>query len=75
MVDKMIGTKELSEMIGTPVETLRYWRFNNEGPASFKLGRRTVYSLADVEAWVAERRRNTSRGTLAGVVGIGDDTP
>lgn len=34
------GAKQVSEMIGVPVGTLRYWRHSDIGPASFTLGRR-----------------------------------
>jgi predicted DNA-binding transcriptional regulator AlpA len=34
------------------VATLRYWRHLGTGPRSFRLGRRVVYRLADVGAWI-----------------------
>jgi hypothetical protein len=35
--------------------TLRWWRAVGEGgPASFKLGIRVMYRLADVEKWLQE---------------------
>lgn len=37
-------------------ETLRYWRRIGEGPPSFKVGRRVVYKLEDVEAWLEGQR-------------------
>lgn len=35
---ELIGAKEVSDMTGVPVGTLRYWRHSNIGPASFTLG-------------------------------------
>lgn len=32
--------------------TLRYWRHRDEGPKSFKIGRRVMYRRVDVEAWI-----------------------
>jgi hypothetical protein len=47
---------EFAEMIRTPAETARYWRYTGYGPPSFKLGRRVVYKRSDVEKWLAGRR-------------------
>jgi hypothetical protein len=37
--------------------TLSRWRVQGSGPAYHKLGRRIVYSRADVIAWAESRRR------------------
>ncbi len=58
----ILGTQDLSALLGRPVETLRYWRWRGEGPRSYKLGRRVVYDLADVKAWIAEQKAATTRG-------------
>lgn len=49
---------QVSEMIGRPLATLRYWRHDGDrrGPRSFRLGGRVVYDEADVHAWVDEQR-------------------
>lgn len=50
---------EVSEMLGVPVETLRYWRHKGAGPRSFKLGPKHVrYMRDDLDAWIAEQRRS-----------------
>lgn len=49
---ELLTTREVAEMIRTPAETLRYWRSDNKGPRSIKLGRRVLYDRADVEAWL-----------------------
>lgn len=56
-MSKYLTTNEVSELLRTPVETLRWWRHVGRGPASFKVGRRTLYAVEDVEAFVAEARR------------------
>lgn len=54
-------TQELADLIRTPVETVRYWRHVGKGPASFKPGgRRVLYAVADVEAWINEARATGS---------------
>ena len=56
-------TVEVAEALRAPVETVRYWRHVGKGPKSFKLGRRVLYALEDVEAFIAEARNG---GTTAG---------
>lgn len=57
-----LTTDEVSERTGVPGATLRYFRYLGTGPRSYKLGRRIVYDLADVEAWVAAQKKATSAG-------------
>ena len=49
-------TAEVAELLRAPVETVRYWRHVGKGPTSFKLGRRVLYELADVEAFIAQAK-------------------
>lgn len=60
-----LSTPEVSEMTGISESTLRYWRQTGDGPRSWKLGRRAVYDLADVEEWLAAQKAATSRGGAA----------
>lgn len=48
----LLGAKEVSDITGVPMGTLRYWRHSNIGPASFTLGRRVVYRRAEVFRWI-----------------------
>lgn len=52
-----LTTQELAESLRTSAETVRYWRHIGKGPKSFKVGRRVLYALDDVEAFIAEARR------------------
>jgi predicted DNA-binding transcriptional regulator AlpA len=57
---KYLTTAEVAEMLRAPVETVRYWRYVGKGPKSFKLGgRRVLYSLADVEAFIEAARSDS----------------
>jgi DNA-binding transcriptional MerR regulator len=53
---RYLTTEEVGEALRTPVETLRYWRHIGKGPRSFKVGRRVLYDVEDVEAFIAEAR-------------------
>lgn len=53
---RYLTSVEVAELCRTSPETVRYWRHIGRGPASFKLGRKVLYDLADVEAWIAAAR-------------------
>lgn len=68
MSDRPITTAELSELLGIPGGTLRYWRsmVPPEGPRCYKLGRkRIVYDPADVAEWLNASKVTTARGGVA----------
>ena len=52
----LLTVAEAAEFLRTPVATLRYWRHLGIGPTGFRLGRRVVYSRADLISWLAQRR-------------------
>ena len=58
---KYLTTEEVAELLRAPVETVRWWRHVGKGPKSFKLGRRVLYALEDVDAFVAEARKAGDR--------------
>jgi excisionase family DNA binding protein len=47
---------EVADLLRVPAETVRYWRWQGTGPASFRVGRRTLYAREDVDAFIAKRR-------------------
>ncbi|WP_418063934.1 helix-turn-helix transcriptional regulator [Pimelobacter simplex] len=51
----LLRIEEVSERIGVPVDTLRYWRKTGAGPKAVRLGRRLAYRATDVDAWVDEQ--------------------
>jgi DNA-binding transcriptional MerR regulator len=55
-------TKDVSNELGIPVGTLRYYRSTGSGPMSFRLAGRVRYRRTDVMAWVEQQERNTRRG-------------
>jgi predicted DNA-binding transcriptional regulator AlpA len=51
-MEQIMRVPEVAELTGVSESTLRFWRSTGQGPKSAKLGRRIVYRLSDVEAWV-----------------------
>ncbi|WP_208637476.1 helix-turn-helix transcriptional regulator [Amycolatopsis echigonensis] len=47
-------TEELAARFRTADSTIRYWRMIGYGPRGVKVGRRVLYSLAEVEKFEAE---------------------
>ena len=56
---RYMTTAEVAETTRAPVETVRYWRHIGRGPKSFKVGRRVLYAVDDVEAWIEAARADT----------------
>ena len=48
--------EDLETKTGIPASTWRYWASVRQGPASFLIGRRRVWKLADVEKWLEQQR-------------------
>ena len=59
---KFLTTQEVAEALRTSPETVRYWRHIKTGPKSFKVGRRVLYAVEDVEAFIAEARSLAKAG-------------
>ncbi|MBM4470288.1 helix-turn-helix domain-containing protein [Rhodococcus hoagii] len=63
LVPEMLTTAQLSAEYGIPEATLRWWRHADQGPASFKLGRkRVVYRRSEVEKWILAQEAVSRRG-------------
>jgi len=56
--DEVLDTRGLAEYLGNSVETLARWRKEGTGPAWIAVTPRAIrYSMASVQAWLAERTR------------------
>lgn len=63
---RKLNVDEAADLIGLSASTLNKLRVFGGGPQFLKLGRRVVYDPADLDAWLAERRRrSTSDGGQA----------
>lgn len=60
---------EAAEHLRLSKSTLDKLRVYGGGPAYFKLGRTVVYSVGDLDAWMASRRREST------AVAANDNTP
>ncbi len=70
---KLLTPDEVSELLRTPVGTLRHWRNTGRGPVWVKLGRPVMYPEAEVLAWLAEQTdaaRRAQRPHTAGTTPV-----
>ena len=61
----LITTAEFAALARTSPDTVRYWRHVGKGPKGFKLGRRVVYDLGEVEGWITAQRQAQTGGSAA----------
>lgn len=58
---RMLRTREAAEYCGSSASTFEKLRLKGGGPVYSKIGRRVVYRVEDLDAWLAaNRRRSTS---------------
>ncbi|MEU2031783.1 helix-turn-helix transcriptional regulator [Nocardia amamiensis] len=60
--DRYLQAKDCEALTGIPAATWRYWAHIGSGPASFKLGRRRVWRMSAVMAWIEAEEVRTQRG-------------
>jgi len=58
---ELVSAIEAAAIIHQKPTTLATWRAAKRGPAYHKLGRQIFYSRADLEAWIASRRREPTK--------------
>ncbi len=52
-----VRVRDAANYVGLSKSTLDKLRMGDAGPAFFKLGRAVVYATADLDAWLAGKRR------------------
>ncbi len=62
MLDDLMTTADVAQRVRTSPSTVRYWRHIGYGPRGFLVGRRVLYSAADVETWLTELSARAAEG-------------
>lgn len=60
--DDLLTITEVAAIVRAPIATLRYWRHLGAGPRSFRIGRRVVYRVSELQAWIDERADDSCAG-------------
>lgn len=55
-----LDTISTARLLGLSARTLEKWRVTGGGPPYIRLGRRVVYSVEDLRAYVESRRRTST---------------
>jgi predicted DNA-binding transcriptional regulator AlpA len=63
--DELLTISEVAAIVRAPLATLRYWRHLGTGPRSFRLGRRVVYRVGDLRAWIDAQADASDAGAAA----------
>lgn len=59
-MSKLLTFEETVDLLNTSESTLRFWVSRGTAPDSFKLGRRRMFRLEDVEAWIQKHAEATA---------------
>ncbi|MBU9710120.1 helix-turn-helix domain-containing protein [Paenibacillus sp. AK121] len=57
LLDGMVSRQDLAQQLGLSADTLRRWEAEGDGPASIRVGRRVLYRVSVVNAWLRARER------------------
>ena len=60
----IVSTADAAQIIGVVPGTLRYWRYMDIGPKSFRVGRHVKYRREDIGAWLESQLVSTARGGI-----------
>ena len=56
----IMDAKAAAQYLGIAAQTLARWRGEGQGPAHLKLGACVRYTVRDLDAWIATRRRSST---------------
>jgi hypothetical protein len=54
--DELLTLSEVAERLRVPMNTIRWWRQKGTGPGFFKVGRRLVTTVGDLQAWIEKQK-------------------
>jgi hypothetical protein len=58
-----LSPEQVAELLpGVTKNTLAMWRYERKGPNYYKLGRKVVYALDELEAWIVASAGGRERG-------------
>lgn len=65
-MNDLLSTRSAAPLVGVSPGTLENWRVRGFGPEFIKSGKRVLYDPADIEAWKAKNRfQSTSEAQVA----------
>lgn len=55
-LESLLNINELADYLGVPVSTVYDWRTNGKGPRAYRFGKRIMFGVSDVRAWMDTMR-------------------
>ena len=59
------SNKETADILGVKEDTLDHWRVRGHGPRFVRIGRRIMYRLEDIEAFITAGVRSSTSQEVA----------
>lgn len=56
MAERTLNERQVAELLGLKIQTLRNWRHKRKGPAYIKLGAAVRYRGEDLDSYIESRR-------------------
>lgn len=57
---ELLKAEKAAEILGIKKQTLAVWRLKGSGPRYIKLGTRVLYSVDEIDAWLAAHTRTST---------------
>lgn len=51
-LEPLLNVNELADYLGVPVSTIYDWRTNGKGPRAYRFGKRIMFGVTDIHAWM-----------------------
>ncbi len=63
--EKWLSPQELGELLNIPLQSIYRWRYSQQGPSGYRIGRHVRYRASDVEAWLSGQRDERAEASHA----------
>ncbi|MGG7462819.1 helix-turn-helix domain-containing protein [Plantibacter sp. YIM 135347] len=73
-LEPLLNIDELADYLGVPVSTIYDWRTNGKGHPAYRFGKRIMFGITDIRAWMDTMREPaapTGAATFLGAGGVG----
>lgn len=67
-LEPLLNINALADYLGIPVSTIYDWRTNGKGPRSYHLGKRIMFGITDIRAWMDTMREPAGAAQFPGTI-------
>lgn len=73
-LEPLLNIDELADYLGVPVSTIYDWRTNGKDPRAYRFGKRIMFGITDIRAWMDNMRELAAPTGAATFPGAGEGT-